>query len=282
MSKIQHTGGKWTSDSVMFTKCREVHGPLAVRNGRTMGGTSAYALLGPDLTMPGMATKNAPSASGAGWDAPWAGVGGPGLYFTQDGNQPWVRAHLINGEWGGSGTSWSNLVPMTSGGNANHKWVEGRMKNYLQNFRAFDLNSNGGHNNYWYGVQYWVQASQDPWAAPPALANDLYSYAPNMIKVTWRVVTLAKPPTGTWPTSWGAVAATPAWIAANAVLVPATMATIGPDLPNIPANNVPNVLVNNAANVAGIGGLVYALPPGAPGIPAIASPYDGTVEIMQD
>jgi len=282
MTKIQYTAGKWTPDSNLFTTRREAHGPLAVRNGRTMGATSAYALLGADLAMPGLATKSPPSATGPGWDAPWAGAGGPGICFTQDGNQTWVRAHLINGEWGGSGTNWNNLVPMTSGGNANHKWVEARMKVYLQNFRAFDLNSNGGHNNYWYALQYWVQASQDPWAAPPAAAANLYSYAPDMIKVTWRLVTVAKPAAGTWLSSGAATGATPAWVEANAVLVPATVATIVPDLPNIPANNIPAVLVNNAANVAGIGGLVYATPPGAPAIPAAASAYDGTVEIMQD
>ncbi len=282
MSKIQYAPGKWTADSAVFTKRREAHGALAVRHGRSMGGTSAYALLGPDLTMPGVATNNPPSAIGAGWDLPWGGVGGPGIPFTQDGNQTWVRAHLINGEWGGSGASWANLTPMTSGGNANHKWVEARMKNYLQNFRAFDINNNGGHNNYWYGLQYWVQASIDPWAAPPAAAGNLYSYAPNMIKVTWRIVTLPKPAPGLWPWPPAAVAGTPAWIEATPALTPATVATIGPDLPNIPNNNIPAVLVNNAANLAGVGGLVYALPMGAPAIPAVASVYDGMVEIMQD
>ncbi|TWS96630.1 hypothetical protein [Reyranella sp. CPCC 100927] len=281
MTKIQYSVGKWTSDSNLFTKRRDTPGPLAIRHGRTFGGTSAYALLGPDLTMPGLATKNAPSATGPGWDTPWTGMGGPGLTFTEDTNETWVRAHLINGEWSGSGANWNNLVAMTSCGNANHKWVEARMKTYLQNFRAFDLHSNGGHNNYWYALQYWVQASTDPWAAVPA-AGDLYSYAPNMIKVTWRIVTVAKPAPGAWATSWGAVAAIPGWIEAHAVVAPATIATIGPDLPNIPLNNIPPVLVNNAANVAGVGGATYGLPAGAPAIPGTGSVYDGAVEIMQD
>jgi hypothetical protein len=60
------------------------------------------------------------------------------------------------------------------------------------------------------------------------------------------------------------------------------MATIAGDLPNLPANNLPAALVNNPANLAGIGGLVYPLPGGVPAIHLAASPFDGTVEVMQD
>lgn len=283
MSKIQYTPANWTPDQVLFTSRRQAHGPLAIRNGRPIGGTSAYALLGPDIAMPGGLTNNPPTAVGPGWNAPWGGAGGPPLSFVQDTNQTWVRGHLINGEWNGSGANWNNLVPLTAVANANHKFVEGRMKVYLQKFRAFDQNNNGGHNPYWYGLQYWVQASLDPWAAAPALANDLYAYAPNMIKITWRLVTLPKPAAGLWGgNAMAAVAGTPAWIDVTPVLTPATAATIVPDLPTIPGHNIPAVLVNNAANVAAAGGLVYALPPGAPAIPAVASAYDGEVEIMQD
>jgi hypothetical protein len=281
MSRIRYAAGNWTPNSLLFTSHRQDQGPLAMRHGRTIGGTSAYVLLDPDIAMPGGTTNNPPTAAGAGWNAPWAGVGGPALCFTQDGNQTWIRGHLVNGEWDGSGANWDNLVPMTSGANANHKWVEARMKVYLQNFRAFEENSNGGHNAYWYGLQYWVQASTDPWAAVPAAA-DLYSYAPNMIKVTWRIVTVQKPAPGTWPTGMASVAATPAWINATPALIPATMATIGLDLPNLPANNIPAALVNNPANLAATGGPVFALPVGAPAIHPVASPYDGTVEVMQD
>lgn len=282
MSRILYSAGHWTADSVLFTHHRDGNGPLAVRHGRAMGGTSAYVLLGPDIAMPGGTTNHLPTAAGAGWDMPWGGVGGPGICFMEDANAVWIRGHMINGEWDGSGANWNNLVPLTSGANANHKAVEARMKIYLQNFRLFDKNNNGGHNGYWYGLQYWVQASTDPWAAPPAAAANLYSYAPNMIRVTWRIVTLPKPPAGTWFTGMAAVAGAAAWIDAVPALTPATMATIGLDLPNLPANNVPAVLVNNPANLAATGGAVYPLPGGVPGIHAAASPYDGTVEIMQD
>jgi hypothetical protein len=92
MSKIQYTAGHWTADTVLFTTHRQGHGLQAIRHGRSMGGTSAYALLGPDIAMPGGTTNNLPTATGPGWDAPWGGVGGPAIYFTQDGNQTWVRA----------------------------------------------------------------------------------------------------------------------------------------------------------------------------------------------
>ena len=281
MTRIQYAPGHWTADTVLFTSHRQDQGPLAIRHGRSMGGRSAYALLGPDIAMPAGTTNNPPTATGAGWNAPWGGVGGPAIYFMQDASQTWIRGHLINGEWDGSGANWDNLVPMTSGGNANHKGVEGRMKVYLQNFRAFDK-SNNGRNNYWYALQYWVQASTDPWAAHPAPAGNLYSYAPNMIRVTWRVVRLPKPAPGTWPNSLAAVGATPGWIDATPVLTPATPANVMLDLPNLQANNLPAVLVNNAANLAGVGGPVYALPPGAPAIHPAACLSDGTVEIMQD
>src|SRR5262249_6004277 len=107
-------GTHWTSDSAVFTSARDVHGPLAVRHGQNFGGTSAYAVLGPDICMTGGATNHTPTATGRGWDAAWgnAAAGGPAIYFTQDGANSWKRGHLINAEWGGSGSQWENLVPL--------------------------------------------------------------------------------------------------------------------------------------------------------------------------
>ncbi len=282
MSRIPFAGNMgihWTTDQTLFTNARDAHGPLAVRHGQHFGGSSAYALLGPDICITGGATNHTPSATGAGWDSQWAhaNAGGPAIWFTQDGTNSWKRGHLINAEWGGSGSNWNNLVPLTSRGNSNHKTVENRMKVYLQNFRAFDKN---GNNNYWYGLQYWVQASVDPWAAHPAPIGDLYSYAPNMIKVTWRIVVLPKLP-GALPNSTNVIAQAQHQIA-NGVLTPATALNIAQDLPNFPTTPLPGVLVNNAVNVAAAGGMVHPLSALAPAIPLAASPFDGTVEVMQD
>lgn len=284
MSKIRYNGALWTPDNPVFASRMQAQGPLALWHGQNMGGTSAYALLGPDIERPGGRTHNPPNAVGAGWDQAWAngppGGAGPNLCFTQDANNNWYRGHLINGEWDGSGANWNNLTPLTSQGNANHRTVETRMRVYLQNFRAFDTSANG-HKTYWYALHYWVQVSTVPWAAAPAAAGNLYSYCPNMIRVTWRIVRINKPVAGLGTTPMVALATAGANIDA-AAKPGATPAQIAVDLVNIPANNIPAALTNNAVNLAAVGGGVYALPPGAPPISPVASPYDGSVEIFQD
>ena len=45
----------------------------------------------------------------------------------------------------------------------------------------------------WYGILYVVQRSQTPWADAPAAQNNLYSYAPEFIKVSWRAISITKP-----------------------------------------------------------------------------------------
>lgn len=284
MSKICYDGAHWTPDSPVFASRSQRQGPLAVWHGQQMGGTSAYALLGPDIERPGGRTHNPPTALGAGWDQAWGNAppagGGPGFPFTQDAANNWFRGHLINGEWNGSGALWNNLTPLTAQANANHRTVEMRMRVFLQNFRAFDGMGNG-HSAYWYALHYWVQVSTAPWAAPPAAVGNLYAYCPNMIKVTWRIVRINKPVGAPGTTAMAALAAAGAAIDV-AAKVGATPANIAFDLPNIPLHGVPAALTNNIANAAAVGGGVFALPAGAPAIPAAASPYDGTVEIFQN
>jgi hypothetical protein len=277
MSKIEYKAGYWTVDTWLFTSHRQLYGPLATWHAQVFGATSAYVLLGPDICMPGGTTHNPPSASGAGWDMPWgnAAAGGPTVQFNNDAANTWVRGHLINGAWGGTGTDWYNLVAMTSAANNNHKRVESKMKTYLQHFRFFDQ-TNNGHKNYWYALQYWVQASIDPWAALPSAVNNLYSYCPNMIKVTWRIMKVKKPPVGT------SAAAAPNWINVNAKLKQATAANITTDLPNLPPHGLPNVLRDNPANQLSIGSALQMLPILAPQIPAAETAFDGTIEIMQN
>jgi hypothetical protein len=284
MTKLRYDATHWTPHSNVFQARDLRHGPLAVwQAAQTFGGSSAYALLGPDIERPAGRTHNPPSAVGPGWNAAWnhaPPVGaGPNLSFTQDAANVWYRGHLINGEWSGSGTQWSNLTPLTSQANANHRFVEGRMRVYLQNFRAFN-EMGSGHQTYWYALKYWVQVATAPWSAVPA-AGDLYSYCPNMIKVTWRVVTINKPMGGMGGTAMAALAAAGAAIDI-AVKTPAGAGGIAMDLPNIPLHNVPAALTLNVANLADMGGGVHPLPPGAPLIHGVNSNYDGEVEIFQN
>ena len=282
MTKLCYDGVHWTVHNNVFTARGHRHGPLAARYGQNIGGTSAYALLGPDIERPGGRTHNPPTALGAGWNAAWGNAPpgpGPGLHFTQDANNLWYRGHLINGEWAGSGVNWSNLTPLTTQANANHRTVENRLRIYLQNFRAYSEMGNG-HRVYCYALQYWVEVSTAPWAAAPA-ANDLYSYCPNMIRVTWRVVTINLPVGGAHGTAMTVLGGAGAAIDV-APIAQAGAGAIAMDLPNIPLHGIPAVLTNNAANLADIGGAVYALPPGAPVIPAVSTGYDGRVEIFQD
>lgn len=284
MTKLRYDHVHWTPHNDVFMARGHAHGPLAVwQAGQTFGGSSAYALLGPDIERPNGRTHNPPSALGPGWDLAWLHAppvgGGPAFPFTLDANNIWYRGHLINGEWGGSGGNWNNLTPLTAQANANHRTVENRLRVYLQNFRAFN-EMGSGHQTYWYALQYWVQVATAPWSAAPAV-GDLYSYCPNMIKVTWRVVTIAKPMGAMGGNAMTALNAAGAAIDA-AVKTQAAGGGIGADMPNIPVHGIAAVLTLNAANLADAGGGVHALPGTAPAIPAANSPYDGSVEIFQD
>lgn len=296
MTKICYDGVHWTSDHVLFKYAGMRRGPLATWHGQTFGGTCAYAFLGPDLKMPGGASHNPPKATGPGWDQAWthAAAGGPPCQFTTDPNGiTWVRGHLVNGEWGGPGDYWENLTPLTSQGNANHKTIENLLKTYLENFKNFDQ-SNAGHRAYWYCLQYWVQVSNVPWAAAPATMNDLYSYAPNMIKATWRIKRLAKPvgAAGTTASAHFVASVTHVDQPPAGTLTPATGAQIAADLPHMPAGAAPAFLTATPANAVefaataaavAAGGVppYHAIPAGWPGIPAAANPFDGECVIYQ-
>lgn len=256
------------------------YGNLARWQNYNFGASSAYGLLGPDLAT--VRFINNPSVDRRGWRKAWQGATRPAWTFMQDA-LTWVRGHLINGEWGGPGDTWSNLTQLTSVGNSNHSTLENQIKGYLTAFELFDRNQNP---NYWYAVKYWVQVSTDPWAAVPARA-DLYSYAPNMIKVTWVVVQVAKPPAGTFASRAAAEAGMEAWIIANpAAITPATAAMITADIPTLAPINLGPVLRNSIANAADTGGGVHPIPAMAPAIPAplpgAAGAFNGEIEIMQD
>jgi hypothetical protein len=268
MSKIIYNS-KVQTNQVLFSDALVDNGALCNRHGISMGGTWAYGLLGPDLMMPGGGTLNPPSAGCVGWNLPWTGPGRPAVTFVEDGGVSWKRGHLINGEWGGSGSNWNNLTPLTATANVNHKTVEQFIKNYLIASYAHDCSASSGTViPDWYGVQYMVECSTDPWADNTNdVPTQLYAYAPAFIRVSWRAVRIAKPTTVP-PSSIPAVIRTlpqnPVQPLPFPVIRPAVM--IGVQcLPS--GTNVP-------------GGTVYVCPHML--VALQANNFDGQIEIHQD
>jgi hypothetical protein len=181
--------GRVQAQHVLFASANLFLGPEAVRQGFTFSGGCSAVLIGTDISLPGGATHNPPTAMGPFWSQ--LVPGGPPLAFIQDANIPWIRGHLVNGDWSGPGHDWRNLVPLTPIANHNHATVENFMRAFCHASLYFDEHT-PGYKPEWYGVIYQVQASVDPWAAVPANA-DLYSYAPAFIKVSWRAVSIPKP-----------------------------------------------------------------------------------------
>jgi hypothetical protein len=103
----------------------------------------------------------------------------------------WVAGHLLNGEWGGSGTDAKNLTPLTSTANANHETFEGHIKNLLVICHQIDSSTRGASLDYWYAVEYKVDVSPTPFAHARA-TNDWHSYAFSHITIEYRVVVVDK------------------------------------------------------------------------------------------
>jgi len=270
MSRIIYTGAPnnphWSTNQPMFTIARPLAGPLAVRQIANFAGSSASAVLGPDLAMPGQQGNNVPTAVGAPWNQLL--VGGPPLSFVQDGTYPWIRGHLINGRWGGPGNNWQNLVPLTGTGNANHATVEGYIDGFINACYQYEV---GGQRASWYGVYYCVQASVNPFSDPNVTnAQNLYSYAPEFIRLSWRAVSIVKP-----------VNVAPATAAANIsnyAVAAVPVFPMGFVLPQLPAVMVGAQVLPAAGNVPG-GAVLGALPPAFPA--AQANGFDGQIEIHQ-
>lgn len=191
MSKLQ-CNGKIQTQQTLFTNAQAHNAnALAPRQIFQFGGRYGFVLIGPDISMPGGITINPPSVGGAFWDT--LVQNGPPVTFNSDTNQFWKRGHLVNGEWGGPGNDWLNLTPLTAVANPNHATVEQYMRAFCQASLTYD-NSNGVYKPDWYGIAYMVQCSQDPWSDPTQTNNtNLYSYAPEFIKVSWRAVRIPKP-----------------------------------------------------------------------------------------
>lgn len=220
--------GSVSPDQTVFTMAADQYGPIYAAHGKSMGATWAHCILGPDIAAPGgIQVNNQPSIGGEGWNTPWVGMGFPGHTFVED-VVSWKRAHLINGEWGGSGSQWNNLTILSSQANSWHTGIENHIRNFLNACRNFDL-----HNpmpNYWVGVEYQVVRSTDTYAIPPANMNDLYTYVPSHIVVKWRAVGLPK------------IAGAIHIVIANAVANRVALAVLPVNFGGFPPYNVPGAL----------------------------------------
>ncbi|MFJ7792866.1 hypothetical protein [Pseudomonas sp. NPDC096950] len=220
--------GSVSPDQTVFTMAADQYGPIYAAHGKSMGATWAHCILGPDIAAPGgIQVNNQPSIGGEGWNTPWIGMGFPGHTFVED-VVSWKRAHLINGEWGGSGSQWNNLTILSSQANSWHTGIENHIRNFLNACRNFDL-----HNpmpNYWVGVEYQVVRSTDTYAIPPANMNDLYTYVPSHIVVRWRAVSLPK------------IAGAIHIVIANAVANRVALAALPVNFGGFPPYNVPGAL----------------------------------------
>ncbi len=259
------SGPKWSAQSSIFTSTPIVMAPLSVRQGRNFGASCCWVVLGPDIMMPGGQTKDPPKATGYPFTDPATFAGGPSVTFDQDSTYVWVRGHLVNDRWGGTGSDWRNLTPLTKTANANHATIEDYMDRYLTNSLSYE---NADHRNSWYGIYYAVQCSVNPFAAVPA-ANNLYSYAPEFIKVSWRAVSVRKPVNVSVKT-----AAENPLLAGAPAAVP-VLPFPAPAPPRIPGWPVAVLPPGNAPGGAVLGGLPRGFPAQQ------LNGFDGTIEIHQ-
>jgi hypothetical protein len=221
------------------------------------GATTGSILLGPDLAM-GQGPVNAPSIGGTYWDT----ANRTGETFLNNVGYVWIRGHLINGRWGGSGGTWNNLTPLTALANSNHKTVEKYMDDYIIACLNYER---AADRDFWYGVYYSVRCSVNPLSDVASTNNNnLHSYAPEFIKVSWRAIVMTKPVgqfAGLNVLFWQPVAAFP--VGFN---VPVRSQAIGANQ-TLPTTNVP-------------GGLLLGAPP--INFPlAQANGFDGDIEIHQ-
>lgn len=249
---------RWSRDVDLFSRLNASYGGLALRQGKLFGATCASIVLGPDLCLIGSQSHhNTPTAMGPVWSTKVHGK--PAVTFRQDRSYVWKRGHLINGRWGGPGGVWTNLTPLTSTANANHRTVEGLMDQFLQLCQNYE---NSANQYEWYGIYYAVRCSADPFADPSTDSDvNLYSYAPAFIKVYWRAITITKP--------IPYIVGTPLPPPVSAITLPGALDPSGLGLPT---GTLP------AGNAAG-GLLLGTLPLGFPA--AAANGFDGEVEIHQ-
>lgn len=271
MSRIVYNGAPgnphWSANQPIFTITQYQPGALAFRQIVNFGASSAAAVLGPDLAMPGQQGNNLPTAVGPPWNQLL--FGGPPLSFIQDGANGWIRGHLINGRWGGPGNTWQNLVPLTGVANANHATVEGYIDAFIAACYQYEM---AAHRTDWYGVYYCAQSSANPFSHPTMTNNqNLYSYAPEFIRIAWRAVRIVKPLNVMPNVAAGNMANYPV----NAVAA----FPVGFVLPPLPGVMNGAATLPAAGNVAG-GAVLGALPGNFPA--AQGNGFDGVIEIHQN
>jgi len=139
LSKIIYTttttGSRWCLAESIFTTCHREYGDISVRQGLRFAASHASAVLGPDLAM-SQQLPHPPTATGPIWNQ--LVFGGPPVIFADDMNHTWIRGHLINGRWGGTGAEWYNLTPLTATANANHKTVEGFIDEFIRKSLCYE------------------------------------------------------------------------------------------------------------------------------------------------
>lgn len=251
------------------------YGQLAQRQGRQFGASWASAIMGPDvLENP---HNNVPNIGGAPWDNHYPN-NTPLVTFVNDVQNTWKRGHLVNGLWGGTGVDWRNLTPLTGIGNSNHATVEGYVANYLHACHVYE---NKDRDNY-YGLQYVVCCSSNPFAQNPH-DNELYSYAPEFIRVSIRALVFTKPNNrnnANWTRDQAQNAVNISF--ANGVGVQAfPQDFILPNVPTVMRNQHQPVLVlpNHNGNVAG--GQVFN-PPNNHILPMQNNNFDMDIDIFQN
>jgi len=268
LSKIIYTttttGSRWCLAESIFTTCHREYGDISVRQGLRFAASHASAVLGPDLAM-SQQLPHPPTATGPIWNQ--LVFGGPPVIFADDMNHTWIRGHLINGRWGGTGAEWYNLTPLTATANANHKTVEGFIDEFIRKSLCYE---EAEKREYWYGVYYCVQCSFHPFSDHATSGpTNLYSYAPAFIKISWRAVSIHKPVNKKVED----VRANLANLSVNPVRTFPRGFPL-PDRPAIMAN--PVVPVGNVANGAVLGALPVNFPAAEPG-----NHFDGEIEIHQ-
>lgn len=259
-----------TMEGNFFCLLDSFNGVEVQRQNYASGANWAYGILGPDNFRPGSLQTNKPTAKKPGFTSGWVGPNRPSttFYTNRFNNGSWILGHLMNGAWGGSGSSWRNLTPLSHVANSNHKTIETQMNNYLSASYSYDVNSNN-YRPSWYGIEYLVECSINPLAANNVnVPTNLYAYAPEFIRVSWRAIEILKPTNRT--------ANQIATYLANCAIHPV------PNLPNtFPAingairNNGALTAINNNAH----GGLVVNS--GINLVAAQANNLDGSCDVFQ-
>jgi hypothetical protein len=202
------------------------------------GGSSMTALLGPDLgdgVIRGSKT-NTTSLQ------PLMGL------LSRISGKVWIAGHLLNADFGGSGTSDNNLTPLTSAANSAHKTFEGHIKNMLVKCELLDRNDADAPE--WYGVSYSVTVSPLKFANLPSPA-DMHDYVYSHISVSYSFVKLPKFPLG----SQAHLAPLPPNISIPVAANDPKLA----DLKNVPVPSFNLSSVNIANFVAAPNGISYSM-----------------------